>query len=146
MPQLVMARTTEAEISFIGGMRVLVAQGVDFRSVVVDGLCSSMGESPAEILLNMMGSNALGNPAIFAAEVHKLFGKGADSIFESIQKYAAESLMQPDAAQPVYNELVEEIQQKESIEPVAPKRGLFKRLLHDYRNEDGGADDNEDAR
>jgi len=146
MARLILPRTTESEISFIGGMRVLVAQGVDFRSVVVDGLRSSMGESPAEILLNMMGSNVLGNPAIFAAEVQKLFGKGADSIYESIQKYAAESLTQTEPGQPLYSQLVEEIHQEEVLEPTPPKRGLFKRLLHDYRNEDGGADDNEDAR
>jgi hypothetical protein len=87
-------------------MRVLIAQGADFRNVVTEGLRSTMGESPAEILLNMVGTSAFVNPAIFAAEVHKLFGKGADSIYESVQKYAAESLEHPDANnQPVYDQL-----------------------------------------
>jgi hypothetical protein len=128
-------------------MRVLIAQGADFRNVVTEGLRSTMGESPAEILLNMVGTSAFVNPAIFAAEVHKLFGKGADSIYESVQKYAAESLEHPDATnQPVYDQLVEEIQQKEGPASAAPRRSRFKRFLHDFRNEDGGADDGEDTR
>jgi len=147
MPQLILARATEAEISFIGGMRVLIAQGLDFRTAVKEGLSSTMGDSPAEILLNMMGSAAFANPAIFAAQVQKLFGKGSEAIYESVRSYAAESLATPVAMNvPVYNQLVDEIKEKEGPELPVPKRGLFRRLLHDYRNEDGGADDSEDLR
>ncbi len=148
MRQLIAPMPTEAEAAFVKEMRIFVAQGVDFTKVAKDALLMSLGESPSETMASMIGSSGMGNPGIFAAELQRLFGKGAEALFESVRKCAAECLATQASTTTLltFNQLVQDIKERDDQDVTAPVGTVFMRLLHDFRNEDGGADDNEDFR
>jgi hypothetical protein len=76
------------ELSFVGKMKSMEAQGIQFPLVLKTYLSSVMGDAPSETLLHWVGRKNRNQPKQFTNAVRKMFGKSAKPIITGLEKLA----------------------------------------------------------
>jgi hypothetical protein len=76
------------ELSFVGKMKSMEAQGIQFLFVLKTYLPSVMGDAPSETLLHWVGRKNRNQPKQFTNAVRKMFGKSAKPIITGLEKLA----------------------------------------------------------